>query len=252
MDGPTHDAGSVGGIRRVKSAISVARKVLEHTRVTLLVAEQATDFAKSMGFPVESLTSNQSATEHRDWLKNGCQPNYWVKVKPDPSRFCGPYQSADSVSVQRHRDISDKNHDTIGMVVIDRKGWMAVGTSTNGLDHKIAGRVGDSPIIGSGAYVDQQHGAAAATGDGDVMMRFLPSYQAVESLRQGMTPDQAAKDAMRRIAARAPDFQGAIVVATSDGHYSAACHGLGSFPYSVANDQTGKAVVKTVPCISTY
>lgn len=111
-------------------------------------------------------------------------------------------------------------------------------------------RVGDSPIIGSGAYVDQNFGAAAATGDGDIMMRFLPSYQAVENLRQGMSPDAAARDAIKRIALFYPHFQGAIVVATITGDYAASCYGLDTFPYSVANPSLGNVTVEKATCIT--
>merc|ERR1712008_401216 len=85
------------------------------------------------------------------------------------------------------------------MVAIDSKGHMVAGTSTNGLKHKIPGRVGDSPIPGAGAYVDNTAGGAASTGDGDVMLRFLPSYQAVESMRQGHPPAEAARIALQRL-----------------------------------------------------
>ena len=125
----------------MKSAISVARKVLEHTKVTFLVAEQATQFAKDMGFQIESLSSNDSKAAYDAWRANSCQPNYWVRVEPDANRYCGPYRPAATGSRYKRREVSSENHDTIGMVVIDGKGWMAAGTSTNGLNHKIPGYV---------------------------------------------------------------------------------------------------------------
>jgi len=84
--------------------------------------------------------------------------------------------------------MSQYNHDTIGMVAIDKQGNVVSATSTNGANHKIAGRVGDSPIMGAGSYADSEVGGCGATGDGDVMMRFLPCYQAIESMRNGKTP----------------------------------------------------------------
>lgn len=102
-------------------------------------------------------------------------------VEPDPTDSCGPYIPTHENSVNFHNKktessaFSSKNHDTIGMIVIDINGNIAAGTSTNGANHKIPGRVGDSPIPGAGAYADSEVGAAVATGDGDVMMRFLPS-----------------------------------------------------------------------------
>merc|ERR1719378_1247718 len=104
------------------------------------------------------------------------------------------------------------SHDTIGMVAIDVNGNLASGTSTNGANHKIPGRLGDSAIPGSGSYVDQDIGAAAATGDGDVLMRFLPSYSAVEYMGLGMTPVTAAEYSLRKIVKYYPDFNGAVVV----------------------------------------
>ena len=235
MDGVTHDTGSVSCLRRVKKAISVARCVLENTYVSMIAGELATKFAQEMGFTIESLTTNASEEQFHSWRNDSCQPNYWRNVSPDPKVTCGPYKR----DKQRHsgprvmRGISIDNHDTIGMIAVDRKGDIAVGTSTNGLNHKIAGRVGDTPIPGSGGYVDNEIGAAAATGDGDVMMRFVPSYQAVESMRLGLTPQQAAHESIVRIIRRYPSFEGAIVVANKSGHYAAACANLQSFPMTI-------------------
>ena len=96
------------------------------------------------------------------------------------------------------------------MVALDSLGKLAAGTSTNGLTHKIAGRVGDSPIPGAGSYAGAA-GGTAATGDGDIMMRFLPSYQAHESMRLGMSPTEAASDAISRIKEFFPEFSGAVI-----------------------------------------
>ncbi|KAK3914537.1 N(4)-(beta-N-acetylglucosaminyl)-L-asparaginase [Frankliniella fusca] len=146
------------------------------------------------------------------------------------------------------------NHDTIGMVAMDAEGRLAAGTSTNGARHKIAGRVGDSPIPGSGAFADQEVGAAAATGDGDIMMRFVPSFLAVELMRQGATPEAAAAEAIGRIAARYPDFSGALIVLRKDGEYAAACHNLpvrvfpNGFPLTVRNAHESRVAIKYYPC----
>ncbi|KAL9698391.1 hypothetical protein quinque_001832 [Culex quinquefasciatus] len=126
---------------------------------------------------------------------------------------------------------------------------VVAGTSTNGARNKIPGRVGDSPIPGSGAYADSTVGAAAATGDGDIMMRFMPSLLAVEGLRRGLSPVQAGETALARIAVHYPKFVGGIVVASSDGQYGAACHGMDEFPYSVAEGRKEtEVVVKKVKC----
>ena len=157
---------------------------MDHTTHTMLAGELASLFAYEMGFSNESLTSTNSITIQENWLKNDCQPNFWVNVSPDPTKHCGPYtpikESTNDPKRQinhavNHR-VSEFNHDTIGMVAIDQNARKAAGTTTNGLTHKIRGRVGDSPVPGAGAY-SGDGGGAAATGDGDIMMRFLPTYQ---------------------------------------------------------------------------
>jgi isoaspartyl peptidase/L-asparaginase-like protein (Ntn-hydrolase superfamily) len=141
-----------------------------------------------------------------------------------------------------------KSHDTIGMVAIDAEGKMASGTSTNGARHKIPGRVGDAPITGSGSYVDQQVGGAAATGDGDVLMRFLPSFATVEHMRNGMTPSTAAAYSLKTIAGYYPKFEGAVVAMKTNGEFGAACYGFKNFTYAVANSDLRKPKVYFVDC----
>lgn len=251
----THDVGAVADLRRVKGAISVARSVMEHTTHTLLVGEQATHFAVMMGFPEENLTTPTSAEMHEEWLRNKCQPNFWVKVLPDPTTSCGPYrpsnasQNTKEYTAREGGNFNQFNHDTIGMIAIDSQGHIAGGTSTNGARNKIPGRVGDSPIPGSGAYVDKFVGGAAATGDGDVMMRFLPALIAVEGMRAGFSPRKAAEIAIYRVAQYYPDFMGAVVALNMKGEYGAACHGIDHFPYSVASTETNIVQIKTVSCV---
>uniref|UniRef100_A0A131Y1T6 N(4)-(beta-N-acetylglucosaminyl)-L-asparaginase n=1 Tax=Ixodes ricinus TaxID=34613 RepID=A0A131Y1T6_IXORI len=251
IDGPTYSMGAVGALRRIKNAISVARKVMEHSQHTFLVGDQATQFAVSMGFQEESLATKHSKKMWEDWKRNRCQPNYWKNVVPDSTTGCGPYRPRPTwvLSTGSRATLADaSNHDTIGMVVIDVAGRLSAGTSTNGMNHKIPGRVGDSPIPGAGAYADQEVGGAAATGDGDVLMRFLPSYQAVESMRHGVDPTSACRDALHRIVRHHPQFVGALVAVNIDGTYGAACHGIESFPFSVASPSHGTAVVERIKC----
>eukprot|EP01027_Heterolobosea_sp_BB2_P012424 GEZU01018013.1.p1 GENE.GEZU01018013.1~~GEZU01018013.1.p1 ORF type:complete len:170 (+),score=43.78 GEZU01018013.1:68-511(+) len=111
-------------------------------------------------------------------------------------------------------------HDTIGMIAIDAAGDVTCGTSTNGIAFKIAGRVGDSPIVGSGAYCDNEIGGASGTGDGDIIMRFAPSLVAVENMRHGMTPQEACEDALARIQKYYPQANaGLITVSKEKGEY---------------------------------
>lgn len=267
MDGVTHDVGAVGCLRRIKPAISVARKVLEHTKHSFLVGDLATNFAKKFGFKEETLVSKASLDEYLKWKLSKCQPNFWKNVHPDPEKHCAPYDlwkqsklmSCPSQSSPVTKEELNSNsvegaspeddHDTISMIIIDKKGHMAVGSSTNGLNHKIPGRVGDSPIPGSGAYVDSLYGGAAATGDGDVMMRFVPSYHAVEMMKNGMTPVEAAQDAMRRIQSKYPVAQAAIITANIHGDYGASCTGYEKFPFIVVNPIIGNSTLNHVDCV---
>ncbi|KAG0719963.1 putative N(4)-(beta-N-acetylglucosaminyl)-L-asparaginase [Chionoecetes opilio] len=255
MDGTTHDVGAVADLRRVKSAIAVARRVMEHTRHTLLVGEQATRFALTMGFPEESLSTPASVAMHQHWLRNKCQPNFWVNVTPDPATSCGPYKphatnrNTKQSTAKEGGNFNRLNHDTIGMIAIDARGHISGGTSTNGARNKIPGRVGDSPIPGSGAYVDKFVGGAVATGDGDLMMRFLPALVTVEGMRAGFSPRKAAEIAIFRVSQYYPEFMGAVVAINMAGEYGAACHGIDSFPYSVASVETDGVEVKTASCL---
>lgn len=166
----------------------------------MLAGEGATAFAKMLGLEEESLDTDASRRVHQSWLQRSCQPNYYRKFDgagegcppypPPPTadkemRSGGPgmqqllyVDESEAAGGRREArsdparlEISEDNHDTIGMVVVDERGDLACGTTTNGAANKISGRVGDSPIAGAGCYVDNDVGGAAATGDGDVMMR---------------------------------------------------------------------------------
>lgn len=173
MDGKTMNMGAVAALRNVKDAIAVAKHVLLYTKHSMLVGSQATEFAEQLGFKQENLATNSSKDMWKDWRENYCQPNFWTNVTPNPRFSCGPYKPNQDHGTQKsetHREYSvigygRYNHDTIGMLVIDRTGNIAAGTSTNGARHKIPGRVGDSPIPGAGSYADDEVGAAAATGN---------------------------------------------------------------------------------------
>ncbi|GFP55880.1 N(4)-(Beta-N-acetylglucosaminyl)-L-asparaginase [Trichoderma asperellum] len=251
IDGETLNAGAVANLRRVKDAVGVARHVLDYTQHTLLAGEQATQFALENGFEEESLSTEDSLKFCYEWRKNHCQPNYRLNVHPDPFSSCGPYSpllssisatttSATSSNSQPHSSSNSRSqqssHDTLSLIALHRSSSsssssMAACTTTNGASHKIPGRVGDGPIPGSGSYVDSTVGGCGATGDGDVMMRLLPCYQAVESLRRGLTPQQAADDAVRRILARYPDAKTGVVVVDNRGEHAAAASGW-EFSYS--------------------
>ncbi|XP_072371906.1 N(4)-(Beta-N-acetylglucosaminyl)-L-asparaginase-like [Scyliorhinus torazame] len=242
MNGNTIELGAVGDLRRIKSAISVARAVMEHSSHSLLVGQSASMFAQNMGFLSEDLMTNKSLSMHAEWLSKNCQPNFWKNVIPNARKSCGPYKRMKGPWSKKHRMpvkvANVHNHDTIGMIVIDKSSTVVAGTTTNGASHKIPGRVGDSPIAGAGAYADSTVGAAAATGMGDIMMRFLPSYQAVEYMRMGIEPTAACQNAIKRIQKYYPKLFGAMICANRTGGYGAACSkcpGLDKFHFMVYN-----------------
>ena len=224
MWGPKHEVGAVGCLKRIKPAISVARKVLEKTKHTMLVGDDATRFAVKMGFEEVNLTNARSNKMWEDWVKKGKKPNHW---EAEPRK-------------DKEEEKDKEDHDTISMLAIDKNGDICAGCSTNGLDFKIPGRVGDSPITGCGAYADNDIGAAAATGNGDVMMRFLPAYQAVTNMGAGMSPRDAALDALKRIHKKGYRIGGAIIAVNKKGEYGAACLRYSSFPFGVRNDSIDK------------
>jgi N4-(beta-N-acetylglucosaminyl)-L-asparaginase len=190
--------GAVGGIRNIRDAAAAAALVKDHTHHTVLVGEQAAAFAVAMGLPYSSLTTSHSAAIYRNWLQQECQPSFWRDVAPDPCEACGPYaRASDSGSttisaqgLRKPRPLrrcnqpgSVHSHDTIAMLAMDASSHIAAGTSTNGICGKVAGRVGDAAIPGAGAYAVTSVGACGATGDGDLMMRFLPCYQVCRAQR---------------------------------------------------------------------
>lgn len=257
MNGVTMEVGAVAAMRNVPAGIKAAKLVMQYTKHTLLAGEKASLFAISMGLPgPTSLSSAESINKWDKWKENNCEPNFRKNVLPASS--CGPYHPqgihspvgmkcsvADKVCADKLGPLVDlKHHDTIAMAVVDRMGNIAAGTSTNGATFKIPGRVGDGPIPGSSAYANEV-GACGATGDGDIMMRFLPCYQVVESMRLGMEPKLAAMDAIARITRKYPDFVGAVFAVNKDGIHAGACHGW-TFQYSVRSPEMDDVEVFTV------
>ena len=177
MDGRTHRAGSVAAIERIKNPISVARKVMERTEHVLLVGAGANAFAKKCGFVEQELLTAESRAA---WLK--AKASFW-KTKP-----------AD-------------HHDTVCCIGIDAHGDLATAVSTSGLPWKLAGRVGDSPIIGAGSYVDNEVGGACATGVGELTMRTCASFAVVERMRAGAEPTAACTAVLNQILRIAPEVR---------------------------------------------
>lgn len=243
--------GAVANLHRVKDAARVAWAVMNYTKHSMLVGEAATKFAIQMGFKEENLTTAASRQMLRVWKAMECQPNFWQNVYPDPTKSCGPYRPLSTpqrnIPSRYPREIDRYHHDTLGMVVVDATGNVSAGTSTNGARFKVPGRVGDSPIPGAGAYAVSGVGGAASTGDGDILMRFLPSFYVVELMRLGTKPFRACHKAMRRIVEIYPSFKGAVVAANASGTFGAACANLGKFTFSVG--ENGKTRIEKIVCV---
>ncbi len=172
------NCGSVGCIEKIKNPVSVARKVMERTNHVMLSGKGAYEFAVAHGFKPIDLLTDQSREIWLNWKENMSSTDNWV----------GPHDMDDLMD----------NHDTIGLLAIDKKGRLSGGTSTSGMAWKIHGRVGDSPIIGAGLYVDGKVGAASSTGVGEANMRIVGSFLVVESMKNGQTPQEACETAIRR------------------------------------------------------
>ncbi len=177
MDGQGN-YGAVMAMEKIPTAISVARLVMEKTPHVIMVGQGAQQFAVSQGFKTQNLLTPASRKAWMEWKKTS-------KYKPI---------------------INIENHDTIGMIAIDKNGDISGGCTTSGLAYKMHGRVGDSPVIGSGLFVDREVGGATATGMGEEVLKTVGSYLIVELMRQGKSPHEACKEAILRIVKSNPKF----------------------------------------------
>ena len=208
MNGPGHQAGSVAGVEGVVHPISAARLVMEKTPHVMLVGAGAHWFAEQNG--LEMRNSQADKANYREWLARQKRLTPGKGDKPE-------------------------NHDTIALIILDADGNIAGGCSTSGWSGKVPGRVGDSPIIGGGVYVDNEVGAAGATGLGENVMRYCASYQVVENMRHGMSPTEACAETIRRIAKTDPqgmDLAINFIAIDKHGEFGAAGT-QANFPYSV-------------------
>ncbi len=171
--------GAVVYMKNIVHAISVARKVMEETPHVILAGKGAEQYAVSEGFKRENLLTEASKKAWEEW-----------KVKSEYKPI-----------------INIENHDTIGMLAIDKKGDISGGCTTSGLAFKMAGRVGDSPIIGSGLFIDNKIGGATATGMGEEVLKTVGSFLIVELMRQGRTPQEACEEAILRIVSSNPNYK---------------------------------------------
>ena len=167
----TGNCGSVSFLQHIKHPISVARKVMDETPHVMLSGEGALQFALEQGFPKEDLLTEKAEKRWREWLKES-------EYKPI---------------------INVENHDTIGLLALDKKGDISGACTTSGLSWKMHGRVGDSPVIGAGMYVDNEVGGCCATGVGEAVLKTLGSFLIVELMRQGASPQEACEEGIARI-----------------------------------------------------
>lgn len=193
MDGRTYNAGAVGALEGIKTPSSVARLVMERTDHVFLVGRGALEFALSWGFEKENLLTEKARAE---WLK-------WRETRSDRDDWGPPDHLKDLPGAGAGIDgAPESHHGTVNCLAIDAAGDVAGITTTSGLSYKIPGRVGDSPIIGAGLYVDNDVGAAGATGRGEDVIKSCASYFIVERMRAGRSPQQACEDALEMIRRR--------------------------------------------------
>lgn len=210
------NCGAVAFLEHIKHPISVARKVMEDTPHVMLAGEGALQFALSKGFQKENLLTPESEKDWKNWLR---ESNYQPVINIE-------------------------NHDTIGMLALDSNGDLAGACTTSGTAYKMNGRVGDSPIIGAGLFVDNEVGAATATGLGEAVIRMVGSHLVVELMRQGNSPENACKLAVERIVSKQKDvknLQVGFIALNKNGEYGGYCIQKG-FNYAVQN-RSGKKLI---------
>lgn len=192
MDGKTYSAGAVACLENIKTPSSVARIVMERTDHVLLVGRDALTFAKQWGFKEEDLLTEKA---RQRWLR-------WKTEHSDRDDWGPPehLQNRKEMTAWMEDIEREFHYGTTNVLAIDKNGDIAGSTTTSGLSNKIAGRVGDSPIIGAGLYVDNEVGAAGATGRGEDVIKSCATYYIVLRMKDGRSPQQACEDACRMIA----------------------------------------------------
>lgn len=214
------NCGSVAALEHIMHPISVARKVMETTPHVMLVGDGALQFALENGFKKENLLTPESEKAWKEWLKKAeYKPviNIENQYKGNGTTAFNPLTLPGNVY----------NHDTIGMVAMDAEGNLSGACTTSGMAYKLHGRVGDSPIIGAGLYVDNEIGAATATGVGEEVIRVVGSFLVVELMRQGYSPEAACKEAVMRIVKKKPqkakEIQIGFLAMNKKGEHGAFC-----------------------------
>jgi N4-(beta-N-acetylglucosaminyl)-L-asparaginase len=226
MDGRTMKAGAVGALRNIKTPSKVAQAIMQHTDRVMLVGEGALKFARAMGFEEANLLTERSRKIWLYWKENASDHDDWLPTKaesddPDIRWY-----------INRYGDSDFRPHGTINCDCVTAGGDLAGVTTTSGLFFKMPGRVGDSPIIGAGLYVDNDVGAAGSTGWGEGNIRVVGAHTVLEYLRQGKSPRDACLETLERVVHLAheqkrdrkgrPLFDLNFYVVTKAGRYAAA------------------------------
>jgi len=234
------NCGSVAFLERIKHPISVARRVMEKTPHVMLVGSGAQQFAIAEGFPLEEQKLSPDAQQEYDkWLKKSeYKPVINIENTPAGAKAHGPLAPA-------QLENGEWNHDTIGMVAMDANGNLSGSCTTSGMAFKMRGRVGDSPIIGAGLFVDNEVGACTATGQGEDVIRISGSHIVVELMRQGLSPEQACKKAIERIIRikkdKAKEIQVAFIALNKKGEVGSYAVQKG-FTYAIRNKTNEKLI----------
>ncbi len=226
-----YNCGSVMCLEYIMHPISVARMVMEKTPHIILAGDGALQFALANGFKKQNLLTPASEKAWKEWLKT-------AKYEPVKNIENQLYDKNKSVMPG-----GIKNHDTIGMLALDAAGNLSGACTTSGMAYKMHGRVGDSPVIGAGLYVDNEIGAATSTGVGEEVIRIAGSHLIVELMRQGYSPEAACKEGVERIVKRSPEkakqVQVGFLALNKKGEFGAYCLQKG-FTYAVRNNAEEK------------
>lgn len=230
------NCGSVAFLERIKHPVSVARRVMEKTPHVMLVGSGAQQFAVAEGFPLEEQKLSEDAQKAYDqWLKKS---EYKPVINIENAKVHGPF-------APHLLENGEWNHDTIGMVAMDTNGNLSGSCTTSGMGFKMRGRLGDSPIIGAGLFVDNEVGAVTSTGQGEDVIRICGSHTVVEYMRQGLSPELACKKAVERVmkikGAAAKDIQVAFLALNKKGEVGAYAIHKG-FSYAMKTKQGEKLV----------
>ncbi len=228
------NCGAVAGIERIKHPVSVARMVMEKTPHVILVGAGAQQFALENGFTLESTTLSDDARKaYEGWLKKS---EYKPVINIENKKQNGPF-------APNFFDDGSVNHDTMGLVAMDSSSNLSGAVTTSGMAFKVHGRVGDSPIIGAGLFVDNEIGAATSSGLGEEVIRICGTHLVVEFMRQGYDPETACKKAVERIVKRNPEkaktLQVGFLALNKKGQYGAYAIQKG-FVFSVKTDKENR------------